>query len=322
MKKVRILLTVGTLSCLALLMTFAVASAKPSKVPDRIKAVMVGDRLVDVCLKLGVIPEGMSVRLSMWPDKAPALRLGTQVLGCPNYVTRKHPETIANFMKEKGIKRLIIEKSHKFCLYKKKVDPVNVENLVKDVPGVTVEYVDFSQGIPAAIAEAATLFGKEDKGKEVATAYAASMAKVEKELPEGGLGRRVLILNGSYSKASGKGFIRYEAPGGYSDQYILEPLGCTNVAAMLMTDTMKVSKGHVSAGRLTGIEKANPDVIVLTGDAFAAQKALQSALKKNPAVAKIAAIRNAEIYALPFYGDSSVLEYPVIFNQWRVALTR
>lgn len=322
MKKVRILLTVATLSCLALIMTFAVASASPAKVPEKIKAVMVGDRLVDVCLQLGVVPEGMAVRLSMWPDKAPALRLATQVLGCPNRVTVKYPETIANFMKEKGIKRLILEKSNKFCLYKKKVNPVSVADLVKDVPGVTIEYVDFTKGVPSAIAEAAALLGKVEKGEEVAAAYAASMAKVEKELPKPGLGRRVLILNGNYSKATGKCFVRYEAPGGYSDQYILGPLGCTNVAASIMTDTMKVSKGHVSAGRMKGIEKANPDVIVITGNPFAVQKALQKAMKKNPAVADMPAIRNGEVYALPFYGDSSVLEYPTIFKQWRVALTK
>lgn len=322
MKKTRIIFIAACLSCLALLMSFAVASASPPKAPEKIKAVMVGDRLVDVALKLGVVPEGMSVRLSLWPDKAKALPVASQVLGCPRCVVKKRPKAVASFMKERGITRLIVERSSQFCLYMKDVDPQNVVPLVKDVPGLTVEYVDFTKGVVPAIAQAAKLFGKEEKGKKVAAAYKAGMKKVEKSLPAQKLGRRVLVLNGMYAQGSGKIFVRYEAPGGYTDQYILDPLGCTNVAAEVMTDTMKITKGHVSAGRLTTLAQARPDVIVATGNGFAVQKALSQAIQKNPALADIPAIRNGEIYSLPFYGDSSVLEYPAIFKQWQIALTK
>lgn len=321
MKKIRTLFVVACLTGLALLMTFAVASASPPKAPEKIKAVMVGDRLVDVALKLGVVPEGMSVRLSMWPDKAPALRVASQVLGCPNCVVKKRPSAIPDFMKAHGITRIIIEKSQQFCLYKKNMNPLNVVPLVKDIPGVTIEYVDFTKGMASAIAQTAKLLGKVEKGKKVAAVYEAAMQKVQKTLPKQGLGRRVLVINGFYVQRSGKAFVRYEAPGGYTDQYILEPLGCTNVASLVLTDTMKISKGHASAGRLNGLAKANPDVIVATGNAFAVQKALHEAIKKNPALADMPAIKNGDIYALPFYCDSSVLEYPLIFNQWRRALT-
>ncbi len=90
----------------------------------------------------------------------------------------------------------------------------------------------------------------------------------------------------------------------------------------MITDTMKISKGHVSAGRLGGIDKANPDVIVATGNGFAVQLALHKAMKKNPALANIPAIKNGAVYSLPFYGDSSVLEYPQIFRQWSIALKK
>ena len=320
MKKIRTLFVVACLTGLALLMTFAVASATPPKAPEKIKAVMVGDRLVDVALSLGVVPEGMSVRLSMWPDKAPALKVAGQVLGCPNCVVKKRPKAIPSFMKEHGITRIIIEKSQKFCLYMKDVNPLNVVPLVKDIPGVTIEYVDFTKGVVPAIAQAAELFGKVEQGKKVAASYEAAMAKMEKVLPKQGYGQRVLVLNGFYAQGSGKAFVRFEAPGGYSDQYILNPLGCTNVASVLLTDTMKISKGHVSAGRLKGLAEANPDVIVATGNAFAVQKALHDAIKKDPALADMPAVKNGAIYALPFYCDSSVLEYPSIFNQWRQAL--
>ena len=321
MKKIRIIVLAACLACMALFMTFSVVGATPPKAPERIKAVMVGDRLVDISLKLGVIPEGMSVRLSMWPDKAKALPLATQILGCPNYTTKKHPEAVPEFMKERGITRIIIEKSLKFCLYMPKVNPLNMADMVKEVPGVTVEYVDFTKGMASAIAQTAKLLGRESRGKDVAAAYEKAMKKVEADLPKTGLGKRVLVLNGSYSQASGKSFIRFEAPGGYTDQYILKPLGCTNAASAMLTDTMRIAKGHVSAGRLAGLAEANPDVIVITGNGFAVQKGLYDARKKNPALADIPAIRDGRVFSLPFYGDSSVLEYPTIFRQWQQALT-
>ncbi len=185
MRKIRILFTALCLCCLSAFFCLTGAYASPAQKPDQIKAVMVGDRLVDVALKLGVVPEGMAVRLSMWPDKAPALRLATQVLGCPNRVLKKFPKTIPDFMKERGIKRLILEKSVKFCLYKKDVNPVNVADLVKDVPGITIEYVDFSKGIPAAVREAAALFDMQDKADKIIGKYKASMKKVEASLAKG-----------------------------------------------------------------------------------------------------------------------------------------
>ena len=321
MKKIRIFVITTCLSCMAMLMAFSVASATPAKAPERIKAVMVGDRLVDVSLKLGIIPEGMAVRLSMWFDKAQGLSLASQILGCPNYVTKKHPEAIASFMKERGITRLILEKSNKFCLYKKNVSPVNVADLVKGVPGVTIEYVDFTKGMETGISQVAKLLGKEKQGRKIFADSQAAMKKIKALLPKAGYGRRVLILNGNFSTATNKAFVRIEAAGGYSDQYILTPLGCTNVAGDMLTDTMKISKGHAAASRLKGLEKANPDVIVATGNGFAVQKALHDAMKKNPALADIPAIKNGDIYNLPFYGDSSILEYPQIFKQWQVALT-
>ncbi len=65
---------------------------------------------------------------------------------------------------------------------------------------------------------------------------------------------------------------------------------------------------------------AKPDVIVMTGNPFAVQKALAAAVKKNPALVNVPAIKNTAIYSLPFYADSSVIEYPAILRQWTDAL--
>ncbi|MBI9080660.1 MAG: ABC transporter substrate-binding protein [Pseudodesulfovibrio sp.] len=314
-------LAVLCLASLFLLAAVGGAFANPLQVPERIKAVMVGDRLVDVAMNLGVVPEGFSARASMWPQ-ADSLKLSSQLLGCPMRVTIKKPETVGIFMKEHGITRLILEKSPKFCLYMKKADPINVANVVKNIPGLTIEYVDFSKGIPSAITEIARLLDKEAQGHELLASYEKNMEKTEKLIPASGLNKRVVVLNGKYSTATGKTFVRLEAPGGYSDQYILNPLGCTNVAGEMISDTMKLSKGHVSCSRLKGLIKANPDVIVMTGDAFAVQAALRKIIKNDPTVSEVPAIKNGAVFSLPFYGDSSVIEYPEIFRQWSVALQK
>jgi len=61
------------------------AAAKPKKAPEKIQAIMIGDRLVDVAYNLGVVPEAMSVRCSMWP-MCKELSTASQVLGCPKCI--------------------------------------------------------------------------------------------------------------------------------------------------------------------------------------------------------------------------------------------
>ena len=74
--------------------------------------------------------------------------------------------------------------------------------------------------------------------------------------------------------------------------------------------------------KLAGLVEANPDVIVMTGNSFAVQSALHEAVKRNPALAGIPALKNDEVYSLPFYCDSGVIEYPAVFKQWQDALSR
>lgn len=63
-----------------------------------------------------------------------------------------------------------------------------------------------------------------------------------------------------------------------------------------------------------------PDVIAVFGNAFAVQKALAAAVRQNPALAEIPAIRNHALYVLPQYVDSGVLEYPEALTLWADAL--
>lgn len=122
MKKIRLLFIVACLACLGVFSGLLTAHATPYQAPERIKAVMIGDRLVDVAVSLGVLPEGMSVRASIWPQ-AHGYKYSAQLLGCPKCIVSRVPEAVPSFLRERGITRVIIEKSSKFCLYMKNVDP-------------------------------------------------------------------------------------------------------------------------------------------------------------------------------------------------------
>ncbi len=295
------------------------AEAGPKKAPDRIKAIMVGDRLVDVAYNLGVLPEAMSVRCCMWPMCKQLLN-ASQVLGCPKCIVDRIPNIVPDTAKKRGIKRIIIEKHPNFCIYKPKVKPANIVPLLEG-KGLTIEYVDFSHGLESAIRQTAKLLGRQSKAEALINRYNKAMAKAKRCLPKEKLGKKVVIINGTYQGSTGKTFLRIEAAEGYSDKYMLEPLGCVNVGDSLKSSKSKVDKGHFMVRKLNGLTRAKPDVIIMTGQSIAVQKALAAAVKMYPALAEVPAIKNLAIYSLPFYGDSSVIEYPAILRQWIEAIS-
>ena len=306
--------------CLGLVLLFSQETeAKPKIAPDKIKAIMVGDRLVDVAFNLGVLPEAMSVRCSMWPMCKQLLNT-SQILGCPKCIVDRIPNIVPDTAKKRDIKRIIIEKHPNFCIYKPKVKPANIVPLLEG-KGLTIEYVDFSNGLESAIRQTANLLGCQSKADALIKRYNKAMAKAKKGLPKEKPGKKVVIINGTYQSATGKTFLRIEMPGGYSDRFLLDPIGCINVGNVLKSEAKKVDKGHFLIRKLKALAKAKPDVIVMTGNPFAVQKALAAAVKKNPTLADVPAIKDLAIYSLPFYGDSSVIEYPAILRQWTDALS-
>ena len=326
MKSVNKQATLKTLALLFIMVTglvllsFQTAEAKRKIAPEKIKVIMVGDRLVDVAFNLGVLPEAMSVRCSMWPMCKQLLN-ASQVLGCPKCIVDRIPNIVPDTAKERGIKRIIIEKHPNFCIYRPRVKPANVVPLLEG-KGLTIEYVDFSRGLESAIRQTARLLGRQSGADALINRYNKAMAKAKNALPGKKLGEKVVIINGTYQSATGKTFLRVEMPGGYSDRFLLDPLGCINIGDVLKSPNKKVDKGHFLIRKLDGLAKANPDVIVMTGNAFAVQKALAAAVKKYPAMANMPAIKDLAIYSLPFYGDSSVIEYPAILRQWTDAIYR
>ena len=273
------------------------AHASPVQAPKRVEAVFVGDRLVDIAYNLGFVARGMSLRCSLWPA-CKELRNASQVLGCPRCIVKKTPRALPDFMRANGIKRLIIEKSPNFCIYAPDISPTNAAALVEGMD-VDIRYVDFSRGLPEAIRQTAELLGVPDKGKELTAGYEKAYADAVAAIPQGGLGKRVVVLNGTFQPSTGKTFLRVEAPGGYADQYILAPLGCENVGAGLYKQGATVSKGHVLVRGLKGLAQTRPDVIVMTGDPLGVQQALARAVEEHPELAEVPAVRDMAVYTLP-----------------------
>jgi hypothetical protein len=294
--------------------------------PEKIDVIIIGDRVVDIAYNLRVLPTAMSVRASIWP-MAKKLKTASQILGCPMRTTVKKKDTVPAALKKYNINRVIVEKSHPFCLYKPQVNPENIAPILAGT-NATIEYVDFSKGLESAVRQAAKLLNREEQADAVIARYNSAEAAVAEKLPKEKSGKKVIIFNGTYQPSTGKLMLRIEASGGYSDRFLLGKLGCTNVGDVFKTGDEKPSKGHYLVRKtrngmvLKPLITADPDAIVMTGDSFAVQKALSDYMANHPDMARIKAIRNMAVYALPEYVDSGVLEYPGILQKWAVALAQ
>jgi hypothetical protein len=298
----------------------APAMASPAKALQKVDVIMIGDRLVDVAHALGAVPAAMSVRCSLWP-LCPSLQTATQVLGCPNCLTKKKAAPLLKFAKANKIRRVWIEKSDPFCEYVPKLKLENMANLIADKP-FEITYVDFTKGMEPAVRQTADLLDLTGKADQVLADYAKEMEKTKKKMAGRAFVKKVVVISGTYQESSGKAFLRVEAPGGYADRFLLKPMGIENVGANLYADDKKPSKGHVTVRKLDGLIKAAPDAIVMTGDAVAVQKLLAKAIRKNPALGDVPAVKAHAVYNLPNYIDSSVIEYPLILRRWADVLER
>jgi len=303
------------------------AGAAAPEPAERIRAevILVGDRLVDVAYHLGVVPAALSARAAMWPLARELGRTSSRLLGCPKCVTVKTPDAIPQAIKELGIRRVLIEKSPRFCLYEPKVNPEKVADLLakrQDIEklGVTVEFVDFGNGLDTAIRRTAKLLDREGPAEKLIAEHNETQSRVRAKLPDAQTGKTVVILDGIYQEQTGKTFVRVEAPGGYSDRFLLEPLGLRNGAGAFLDGGAKPSKGHVVVRKLDGLLAARPDMIAITGDADAVQRLLRRERKRLPEMKEIPALRDGAVFALPRYIDSGIIEYPLVLQRWAKAL--
>jgi len=300
-------------------------AAPKSTAPERIKAVMIGDRVVDIAYNLGVLPEAMSVRASLWP-MADKLKTVSQPIGCPKCITTARKNSVPDTLKNRGISQVIIEKNKEYCLFAPDVKPENVVPLLSN-SGADIAYVDFSAGVESAIRQTAKLLDRAAQGEELASRYVKELDAVKAALPESARGKSVVVINGTYQADTGKSMLRVEAPNFYADRFLLTPLGCSN-AGDAFREHGEISNGHYPVRKIKGqadlspLLKADPDIIIMTGDALGVQQALHHEIAHNPEFLNLKAVRNLKIYSLPGYIDSSVIEYPQILRKWAVALSR
>ena len=304
------------------------AGVKPGQEPpEQINALMIGDRLVNVAYGLGVVPRAMSVRCDFWPFGRTLAKTATRFIGCPHRIVKKNPEIVPETLRELNIKRVLIERSPQFDKLKPFRDPMNVLPIldragVAGELGVSVEIIDFGNGVEDAIRQVGALLHRKEKAKDLIDQRRRALAKVEGQLPLGDGRHRIVVLDGVYQSATGKAFVRVELPGGYSDQFLLKPLGLVNVGGELKKAGDKGRHGFLSVRSLEPLVGINPDALVLTGDADAVQRLLAREARRNPALKDVEAIASGAVFALPAYTDSEVVEYPSILRRWATALEK
>ena len=318
--KTAMAMLLATLTLLGMMVPVSPAIASPAKAPQKIDVIMIGDRLVDVAHGLGVVPAAMSVRCSLWP-LCESLKSSVQVLGCPNCLTKKKAAPLLTFAEQHKIKRVLIERSDPFCEYVPKLQLEKIASFL-NVKDFEIQYVDFTKGLENAVRQTADFLGCAKKADGVLTDYAKAMDKTRKKMAKQQFAKTVVILRGTYQTATGKAFLQIEAPGGYADRFLLKPMEIKNVGGKVYAAGKKPSKGHVSVRKLDGLIAASPDAIVMTGEAIAVQKTLAEAIRKNPSLADVPAIKSHAVYSLPGYIDSSVMEYPHILRRWADVLAR
>ncbi|MBB4265723.1 hypothetical protein GGD89_001347 [Roseospira visakhapatnamensis] len=319
-----------TLAALTLALVTAVtattAAAKPgTPPPERQDVIMIGDRLVNVAYHLGVVPRAMSIRGDAWSFGRTLAKTSTMILGCPQYIVARDPEIVPRTLRETGIRRVLIEHTPGFDRLKPVRDPMKAVSMLResgvlDDLDVSVEVVAFGDGLDAAIRRVGALLDRTEQAEALISRRAAALEAALARLPTAEPGTTVVILNGVHQDANGKGFVRVEVPGGYSDAFLLEPMGLTNAGGAFVEAGATVRHGFATVGSLAPLTAIRPDVLVLTGDADAVQRKLLAARRQDPALAEIPAIASGHVFALPAYVDSSVIEYPTVLRRWASTL--
>lgn len=308
--------TLTTLAIILCIVAFSVtplAAGTPSGYSpghEKVNAIFISDRITDVAYRLGVVPVAYCARCC-WPMTQKELSTVTR-LGC--YRCATVDSVIKTADKHKA--RLILIEDGSVTINKdwnwtdKFLQPLKEH-------GYDIHVINFSEGVPRAILEIGKALGKEDKAMSLARQYARSLERIRNTIPAIRVDKKILILHGW-----GRRGVRVEAPGGYSDRFLLKPLGCVNVGGLIKKQDTKVKNGYFPLKSWQAVLKANPDIIVIYGNSCTVQKSLVRALKRHPELAKVTAIRDHAVYTLPFYMNSSVTQYPKILKIWIDAICR
>ena len=278
---------------------------------ERVNAIFISDKITEVAYRLGVVPVAYCARCC-WPMVQKELST-IKRLGCYRCATL---DSVVKAAEKHKIRFALVEfgsptiYKKNWNWYKKFGEPLKEK-------GYDVHRIDFSKGVPQTILEIGKLLGKEKKAKELAKQYTEHLKMTKSKIPAAKANKKILVLKGV-----GKRGIQVEVPGGYTDIFLLGPLGCVNVGDLVKSGDTEVKKGHFMLEDWQRVAKANPDIIVKCGNPYPIEKGLVRALKKYQELSEVSAIKNHAIYTLPAYFDSSVTQYPSVLGTWIDAICR
>lgn len=277
---------------------------------ERVNAIFISDKIAEIAYRLGVVPADYCARCC-WPMVNKELST-VKRLGC----YRTKVETVLKAADKHNIKFALVEDASP-AIYKKKWNWYRKYGNPLKEKGYNVKRIDFSKGVSETILEIGKLLGKDEKAKELAKQYTERLKMTRSKIPASKVNKKILVLKGA-----GKRGIQVEAPGGYTDQFLLGLLGCINVGDLVKSEDTEVKKGHFMLEDWQRVAKANPDIIVKCGNPYPVERGLVKALKKYPELSEVLAIKNHAVYTLPGYMDSSVTRYPSVLGAWIDAICR
>lgn len=303
-----VLISIGFLHGLS---TEALAIKKYNPGCETVNAIFISDKITEIAYRLGVVPVAYCGRC-WWPMVQKELST-VKRLGCYRGATL---ESVLKTAEEHKIKLVLVEPG---CpsIFRKGWDWNKKFGEPLKEKGYNVQLIDFSRGVPQAVIDIGKLLGKEDTAGKLADDYTEHLKSTRSKISSPKKNKKILVLKGS-----GRRGIQVEAPGGYTDRFLLEPLGCVNVGDVLKGDNTQVKIGHFNLENWQAVARANPDIIVKCGNPYPVERGLAKALKKYPDLLEVKAIKDHAVYKLPVYIDSSVTQYPRILSTWIDAICR
>lgn len=275
-----------------------------------------GERVVSVMYHLGIVPKYWSGRKADW-EKAKNIEAGSSFRGCVKGLVGPKKENAKKFVQSLKDCPVLVEVVKTPDLYLPKLTSEKVVSTIQEF-GKKPVTIDFTKGIESAVLETGRYFGLEQKANDKILFYKKSLSRAMKQINQAPKNKKVVVLSGIYQDETGKGFVRAELSGGYSDQ-ILSLANSKNCNSNFFTkeEIKNASAGHIiiRKDKIREIVLSNPDLIVATGDSFAVEneiyKSLSNEEQKN---------LNLKIFSLPSYTDADPLSYPSVVMKWAAAL--
>ncbi|MUM76735.1 hypothetical protein GKC30_03695 [Pseudodesulfovibrio sp. F-1] len=276
--------------------------------PIMVNSIFIGDKVVDVCSAIGIYCKAMSTgAVPMIETRYPF----SKQMECTLCIMGQKRKLLYSTAKRLETKHIVLEKSGDSN------SPSQMSQELREL-GYTVDILDFTQSVSAAILQAGEIFGRKKIALERADTYEKEMTKAQDAMPKS-LGKKVLVLMGLSHRKASDTYLLVENSEGDIDNLILRPAGCISSGDDLAKGDIR-GMGFTVINTLEGLESVAPDVIALLGDTFVPQMAIRRLLVSNPAASHIPAIANQAVFSLPHCSPGAPVSIPESMQRWAEAL--